>query len=455
MKLPRSRLTAPLVILAVAGCNASGSSSAVPATPYHVGPVAETSAPASRVEKLLYSFRATPDGADPLSTPVIDGNGTIYGTTAFGGTGTCFGGCGTVFALVPSRKGYAEHVIYNFTGANDGDGAGPAAGITIGPGGALYGTTEYGGNTNGDGTVFELMPTGSNYVETVLHRFKGGKDGTAPLGGITLGTGGALFGTTLLGGDASACGQTGSGADVGCGTVFELKPVGPSYVEHVLHRFQSGGDGATPGSAPLVTGSGALYGTAATGGGDPTCGSAPINTGCGTVYALKPTTHGYALRILYTFVKTKIDGANPFAGLFADGTGALYGTTQYGGTANQGSAFKLTPGGSQYAESIIHSFGGGSDGSYPLDALAGDAAGTLFGTTQYGGSSASAGIVFALHPHGTKYSERVLLRFGSTATGEYPVGGLVAVGTRPALYGATSYGGTASAAGGTVFKLSP
>ena len=56
-----------------------------------------------------------------------------------------------------------EKVLYSFTGPTDG--AGPAAGLIADANGDLFGTTAGGGAYGGDGTVFELVNTGSGYTE--------------------------------------------------------------------------------------------------------------------------------------------------------------------------------------------------------------------------------------------------------------------------------------------------
>jgi uncharacterized repeat protein (TIGR03803 family) len=395
-------------------------------------------------QRVLYSFSAGLDGSDPLSTLITDSTHALYGTTAFGGSLTGFG-CGIVFKLTPSGIRYTESILYRFKGSSASDGCSPAAGVVEDASGALYGTTEYGGDSAGDGTVFKLTPAGSKYTETVLYAFKGSSDGNGPLGGLTIDAHGDLFGGTLLGGGASACPSS------GCGILFELKRVGAAYKERVLHRFQSGTDGATPGSPPIFVGH-ALYGTAATGGGNPSCGSAPINRGCGTIYKLTPRTGGYRFSAIYDFTGEPSDGANPFGGLaFDKSSTTFFGITQYGGSANAGSVFSLKAAGSK--AKVLHSFTGGSDGSYPTDGpvRSGHA---LFGTTEYGGSgSRNAGIAFELTPSGATYTEKILYVFQTPAQGEYPIGGLL-VGARSLLYGTTSYGGSASAAAGTVYSLS-
>jgi uncharacterized repeat protein (TIGR03803 family) len=97
---------------------------------------------------------------------------------------------------------------------------------------------------------------------------------------------------------------------------------------------------------------------------------------------------------------------------------------------------------------VLYSFTGGADGAYPFAPLALDAAGTLYGTTEYGGSH-QYGAVFKLDSSGT---ETVLYSFNVSGTGdgELPFGGLV-LDVAGNLYGTTQFGGTFGS--GTVFKV--
>jgi uncharacterized repeat protein (TIGR03803 family) len=100
------------------------------------------------------------------------------------------------------------------------------------------------------------------------------------------------------------------------------------------------------------------------------------------------------LTTLHDFTDTP-DGAAPVAGLIADSTGALYGTTQYGGASGGGTVFKLTPAaGVPWSESVLWSFSG-SDGSELVAGLIADASGALYGTTRNGGSD-NEGTAFQL-----------------------------------------------------------
>jgi uncharacterized repeat protein (TIGR03803 family) len=147
------------------------------------------------------------------------------------------------------------------------------------------------------------------------------------------------------------------------------------------------------------------------------------------------------------------DGANPAAGLIFDAAGNLYGTTTGGGTSGYGTVFELTPmGGGGWTETILYSFGNGTDGAIPYAGLIFDAAGNLYGTTFGGGPYGGAGTVFELTPTaGGGWTETVLHSFNG-GDGANPVAGLIfdAAGN---LYGTTTGGGTYG--GGTAFELSP
>jgi uncharacterized repeat protein (TIGR03803 family) len=169
--------------------------------------------------------------------------------------------------------------------------------------------------------------------------------------------------------------------------------------------------------------------------------------GCGTIFTL--TGSGNSEKILYAFTGPP-DGVLPgFGSLISDERGALYGTTGFGGSANFGIVYKLTPSGSGYGETILHSFQGGTDGELPAAGVVADARGNLYGTTD-GDGSATFGTVFELKRSASSYVEKVLHNFQNDGTdGEIPSGTLtLRDGT---LYGTTVAGGTHG--DGTVFML--
>ncbi len=395
--------------------------------------------------QVLYSFRGGSDGALPAAGLTTDATGAFYGTTQSGGPSNM----GTAFRLTPSGSSYDESVLHAFRGGKS-DGAIPVAGLTEDPAGVLYGTTEGGGNQSvkrfcrgskirGCGTVFRLTPSGSGYTESLIYAFRDDAkgDGMFPYAGVIADKAGALYGTTYFGG--------------GQGNVVKLTPTRKAYMEAPLYLFTfspSGEyfpDGALPAAGLLADASGTLYGTAELGG---VCSIEPLY-GCGVAFKLMPSSSGYTFSLIYTF-KGGGDGRLPLAGLIADGSGALYGTTQYGGSANDGTVFKLTPSASGYSESVLYAFAGGSDGALPVACLTSDKRGALYGTTSSGGA-ANSGTIFELDRSASGYSERVLHTFlGSD--GADPVAGLI-VGKTGTLYGTTQSGGAYGV--GTVFAFKP
>lgn len=200
-------------------------------------------------ETILHSFNAGKgEGSTPVA-PLLDVDGTLYGTTAYGGANCGSVGCGTVFKMTTSGS---QTVLYSFKGGTAG--MTPSAPL-VNVNGTLYGTTAYGGAFN-DGTVFETTPSGS---ESLLYSFQGGSDGALPQSLVVLN--GTLYGTTTSGGAKNF------------GTVFSITTDG---TESVLHTFK-GGDGASP-RAGLVASGGTLYGTTASGGRNNT----------GTIFSITP-----------------------------------------------------------------------------------------------------------------------------------------------------------------------
>jgi uncharacterized repeat protein (TIGR03803 family) len=347
------------------------------------GTVFQLSPPASPgsswTETVLHNFGSGSDGADPKASLVLGSNGDLYGTTERGGTSNL----GTVFQLSPSTtgNGWTETVLYRFKGGTT-DGALPYAPLIFGSNRELYGTTAYDG-ASGGGTVFQLSPPaspGSSWTETVLHNFGSGSDGANPFAPLILGSNGDLYGTTAYGGGTS-----------NDGTVFQLAPstTGNGWTETVLYRFKGGTtDGALP-YAPLIFGSGDLYGTTYGGG----------TSSVGTVFQLAPSTTGgsWTETVLYSFKGGTTDGANPAAALIL-GSGDLYGTTYGGGTSSVGTVFQLAPSttGGSWTETVLHSFGGTGDGAHPFAPLILGSNGDLYGTTAYGGGTSNDGTVFKI-----------------------------------------------------------
>jgi uncharacterized repeat protein (TIGR03803 family) len=212
-------------------------------------------------EKILHTFGNGIDGQNPYDALIFDGAGNLYGTTLAGGRYNW----GTVFELEPKPDGWAEKILYYFTGTNGGY---SYAGLVFDTAGNLYGTTGVGGSFGG-GTAFELTHESTGWIEKTLHNFN--SDGQ-PLDGLILDAAGNIYGTTVNGGPFQG------------GSVFELAPTERgTWTETILYNF-NGTDGGAP-SAPLISDtSGNLYGTTIYGGAYANCGDGFCG---GTVFEIK------------------------------------------------------------------------------------------------------------------------------------------------------------------------
>ncbi len=152
-------------------------------------------------------------------------------------------------------------------------------------------------------------------------------------------------------------------------------------------------------------------------------------------------------KVLHSF-SGGTDGSYPVAAMVADPSGNLYGTTRYGGANGEGTVFELTNSKGVWNETILYSFAGGNDGASPAASIVFDAAGNLYGTTRLGGPD-GAGTVFKLARINGSWQESVLYSFTGGNDGGSPQSALTIVGN--ALVGTTAQGGVS--ANGTVFGL--
>jgi hypothetical protein len=190
----------------------------------------------------------------------------------------------------------------------------------------------------GCGTIFKLTPPGNAQTEwkkTTLYRFRGGADGGQPQGRLLIGAGGALYGTTFLGG-LGQCEDGTPSAVVGCGIVFKLTPQATGagqWAKSVIYDFK-GTDGAFPQGGLIAGAGGVLYGTASSGG-----------AGYGVVFKLNPPAAGQTKWTLTALHKLNVltSGFTPVGELVADPAGRLMGTAFWGGRNLVGTVFAVTP----------------------------------------------------------------------------------------------------------------
>jgi hypothetical protein len=381
----------------------------------------------SQTFSVIHNFTGgAPDGGNPVFGVVPDRHGNLYGITADGGDLSCMSGsppgCGAVYKITPA---HTLSTLYTFMGGSDG-----AIGnwLTLGPDGTLYGTTLFGGNGpcfegDGCGTVFNLQPPSPTcslcpWRETVLYRFQGPPDGSAPRS-MVFDSHGNIFGLAENGGA------------YGYGVVFELMPSASGWTEQVIYTFTGGFDGGFPRGLLAIDSLGNLYGIGSYG-----------RYGRGVVFELSPSASGWTETTLVAFVLP--GGTFPEGGLIFDPSGNLY-----GGTFNQRAVYELSPSGGGWdfrQRYLLPGSGGGSGINAPL---AMDSAGNFYGTTY--GSDTVPGTVYELTASGGGFSYTLLHQF-SGFDGGNPTAA-VSFDPSGSLYSTTSTGGANGF--GVVWEISP
>jgi uncharacterized repeat protein (TIGR03803 family) len=392
----------------------------------------------------LFYFNNT-NGAYPFGTLIQGNDGTLYGTTEGGGASN---NNGTIFKITTNGVFTSLHDFDYVTGSES------VAGLEFGADGFLYGTTSSGGI--GYGLIFRTETNGN---VAVLHTFDG-TDGNWPCGKLVEGLDGSLYGTTY--------GNNGSDR----GNIFKITTNGTYSVVVVF----DGTNGARPRYELMRSTDGNFYGTTSGGG---------AHDG-GTVFKLTPNG---TLTTLYSF---EVDGAEADNTLVRMADGYLYGVTEYGGTDDYGQFFRISPSGVySNVTSIDYAHGGysrgklacgpdgalygtlsystfsgkggvfkadtngvlstlaifyGTNGAYPYAGLTIASDGNFYGTTKYGGTNADLGAVIKISTNGIITT---LACFNGT-NGANPAAMLVQ-GTDGQLYGTTAFGGTSNK--GTVFKI--
>lgn len=303
-------------------------------------------------ESVLFNINGGNVGDFPTGALTQDAAGNLYGV-AEGGSG----GAGVVYKLSPQGQ---ETVLFAFQGGlHNTTPKGPAGGVLVGKNGNVFGAAQFGDKqicAVGCGSIFRLDATGTLHF---LHTFTGGTDGGNPIGPLVQDAAGNLYGVTQSGGDLT-CPEFFLTQGAGCGVVFKIAA---DHTFTVLHTFAGGSDGAVPQGGLLLDKSGNLFGTTAEGG----------IAENGTVYEIaKDGTY----TVFHRF--TQAEGQNPNGGLVEDAAGNLFGTAQLGGSQSLGTVFQVNPDGSA---KVLHNFAGLEDGAVPFAGLFRDSAGHLYGTT--------------------------------------------------------------------------
>src|SRR5436305_10824332 len=173
------------------------------------------SVPAATATTTDVIFSCEEDEGEYADTDLeTDSAGNIYGTTVLGGDF----GSGTVFKLSRTPTGWVHTVLYSFT--SGADGGEPYKGVTVDREGNLYGTAVTGGSgrcEGGCGVVYKLTNSGGTWIQTVIHAFTGGDDGSGPGARVTLDRSGNVYGMAPTGGA------------YGLGTIYKIQPHGGSW----------------------------------------------------------------------------------------------------------------------------------------------------------------------------------------------------------------------------------
>ena len=229
---------------------------------------------------------------------------------------------------------------------------------------------------------------------------------------------GVLYGTTIEGGA------------YGGGEVFSVTTSG---AEKAVYQFTA----ATFPDAALHVVSGTIYGTSRQGG----------PSGDGRVFGVNAASG--KLTYEYDFSGTP-DGRAPLAGLIDDGHGAMYGTTESGGSNGFGSIYSINA--ATGKETVLYSFPTANGGAHPGAELR-LVNGLLYGTTLQGGSFTDGTVFSYDRSNGTI---RIIYSFEGYHDGSVPAGAVTYVNGK--LFGATLYGGGGTACGagcGIVYSIDP
>ncbi|MEO7989669.1 MAG: choice-of-anchor tandem repeat GloVer-containing protein [Chryseolinea sp.] len=352
----------------------------------------------------LHDFDIVPDGRNPHGSFVTAGT-MFYGMTYQGGVNNL----GTIFEIKPDGTGYAK--IMEFAGSTNGS---HPWGSLFFDGSFLYGMTEDGG-VNNLGVIFKVKSDGTGFVK--LFDFINAENGYSPRGSLIF-DGTFLYGVTSNGGTNSA------------GVIFKIKPDGTGFTK--VLDFAGGTNGSVPVGDLIFDGT-FLYGMTYMGG----------TSNLGTIFKIKSDGTGFSK--LLDFVNT--NGYYPKGSLISDGN-FLYGMTYGGGTYGFGTVFKISPDGTGYNKMLdFAGVSNGGDGRNPEGSLNSDGA-FLYGMTNYGGTN-DTGTIFRINPNGTGYVKLLDLTFATN--GVHPWGSLISDGTF--LYGMTEDGGAKGV--GTIFKYAP
>jgi uncharacterized repeat protein (TIGR03803 family) len=301
---------------------------------------------------LLHSFAGgATDGANPTGGLTLGTDGNFYGTTQMGGAGNE----GVVFKMTTTGTVTVLHTFNDST-----DGAFPWSAPILASDGNFYGTASGGAANNG--LVYKITTSGTY---TTIFPFDG-VHGTYPIAAPTQGTDGNLYVPVSEGGSSF------------CGTIVKMSTAG---VVSNTYNFPCSPGGDFP-VGPLVQSSnGGFYSTTQNGG----------TRGEGIIYKLNSS---FAVTVQHSFGNLFGDGSYPSAGMLLGTDGNYYGSTAEGGTFDDGTLFDSSLTGTY---THLYSFNNSANlmQMSPLSPPVEYTTGLLYGVTEFGGT-ANEGTVYSL-----------------------------------------------------------
>lgn len=349
----------------------------------------------------------TGNGSHPVGTLIEFSPGLLYGVTTDGGLGDQ----GTIFEYNINTSTYAKKLDLNMAG-----GMYPGGSLVQASNGKLYGMTSDGGSSN-LGTLFEYTPSTNTYVKKI--DFTGAANGSKPIYKLTPATNGKLYGLTSAGGAS------------GFGVLFSFDPVTSTFSK--LLDFDGYLKGEAPYGSLLQAADGAFYGMTSVGG----------SSDNGVLFKYQLTAPFYTK--ICNFADCN-DGKNPSGSLLYASNGKIYGMTSKGGLWGYGVLFEYNRQDSVY--SVLHHFDGLNTGAEPCGSLIEAQNGKLYGLTNLGGA-ADQGSLFEFDPTTGMLTKKWNFL---TATGCFPYGSLLEA-SNGLLYGMTWTGGPNNC--GTIFEYNP
>jgi uncharacterized repeat protein (TIGR03803 family) len=335
------------------------------------------------------NFNLSENGSSSLNKFIRTDNGKISGVSTYGGKYNN----GALFELDTATFTYSN--LFEFNG--DSSGIYPSGNLIRASNGKWYGMTTYGGKY-GDGVLYEWDFTSGSLIKKL--DFNGLVTGRYPIGSLTEGKNGKLYGITQKGGiygnndDWAIYGQR------GFGVLFEWDPVTEIFTKK--YDF-TGNDGMNPNSSLVRGSNGLLYGTASKGG----------KYGYGVFFEWNPEMNSYVDKIDFSTGK-------PYASLIQAGNGKFYGMKPAAGNFSKGCIYEVDP--ETFNCTTKFSFNGMEYGGNPDGFLIQGSNGKLYGTTKSGGKF-SNGVFFEWEPESGNFKK--LTDFNGNENGSSPIGGLL------------------------------